>query len=396
MDVTRRRIVVAGGAALLAGCSSRETGGETRTRERSTPTGQPRPTETRISGDREERPLDHTDVSELDLEGAADGVLASVVDTDHGLVAGGGLDGDPALVALDPELDVRWVERYADAGPWLGRYIWPSVSLDGGFTFTAVPPDADETRVVVKTDPRGRTEARGRIDVGASSAESHIAQLAGGGYVTGWTERGTHRAATSVQGRVDPDGEICWRREYADEQFGLERITPTADGGCLLSGSGLRTGRWIARLGADGTETWRYTSDEHSYVHWRRTDDGFVAATETHDRGTATGFQVRTIDLDLTERWSRTYDAPASKIGALAVVDAGFLVVSRADGGFWTTIVAPDGDPVARTRYRVADRGDVAVEAARGVEGRYVVAGRFRDEPPGTNGWLAAVEPEEG
>lgn len=394
MDLTRRS-VVAGVAASLAGCSSRETGRATTTPERSTPTSTGRPTETRTSDGGWERPLEHTTVSEMDLEGAADGVLASLAVSTRGLVAGGGIDGDAALVAIDPGLDVRWVQRYADADPWMGRYTATTAAPDGGYTLSAVPPDDDGARIVVKTDRRGRPEARGRIDVGASAAEASFAQLAGGGYVAGWTERGTHRAAGYVLGMDDPGGEVRWRREYLDEQFALERIVPTTDGGCLLTGDGLRIGRWMARLEADGTEAWRYVFDEHSGVHARRASDGFVTASETYDRGTATGFRIRTFAPDRSERWRRTYDAPASRVEALAVVDGGFLVVSAAERGFWTTTVASDGAALDRTRYHVADREDVVVEAARQVDGRYVVAGRFRSEPPGTNGWLAAVEPDE-
>lgn len=206
---------------------------------------------------------------------------------------------------------------------------------------------------------------------------------------------GPHRTASYVLGIDDLEGDVVWRRGYADQQYALERIVPTPAGGCLLTGGGLGTGRWIARLGGDGTETWRYTVDEPTDVLLRRTNDGFVTATGTYDRGTATGFRIRTLAPDRTERWRRTYDAPASRIEALAVVDAGFLVVSAADGGFWTTTVAHDGEDLGRTRYHVGPRGDVALEAAKQVDGRYVVVGWFRSEPPGTNGWLAAVEQEK-
>lgn len=135
-------------------------------------------------------------VSQMDLEGAADGVVATLVDSEHGLVAGGGLDDEVALVAIGPQLGVRWIERYGEAAPWLGRYSWTTAAPDGGYTFSAVPQDEDGTRIAVKTDSRGRTEARGRIDVGSSAAESPVAQLAGGGYVVGWTER------------APPDGEL--------------------------------------------------------------------------------------------------------------------------------------------------------------------------------------------
>lgn len=308
------------------------------------------------------------------------------------IICAGTLNGSLALIALDSSLRVQWSRVYSQWQP-VGEapgLLRVSQSADGGFLLGAMPTSSEDELGVFKTDSRGRIKWERKYDPSSlrEPLNTWLVAFGDGSYAYSVTVSGPDSGQTMVHGFDDPAGPVQWEQAYGDVT--IDAMASTADGGCLLTGSKLRTGFWMAKLNSAGTEQWQYTTSNFDYRGAKQTPDGeyILWGTDTKN-GEPQGLRVKVLDSQRREQWAKTYEEPDATLHTVGFTeDSGYLLASGGKEGVWLTKVASDGNAVSKTKYSTEQKQPVEPTGVVEVGHRSILTGEFRNSGSKDIGWI--------
>ena len=242
---------------------------------------------------------------------------------------------------------------------------------------------------VFKTDADGETHWSYYPDRSTLAMGVRAVELSPEKYVVAWMDRGSNIAKTHVVLYHRPSETIRWHVGY--NNFTLTGLTRERGNTVLVFGSGLRTGTWVAKLAADGSEKWRYTHDPFTFESVRPVPSGFLQWGTAHDDGQPTGSNVRLLDTDRREQWTLSYDEPNTVLESVAPVDSGYLALNRGGEGFWATKLTETGEISWKRLFTVDPSRPHEPRGAVATTDNFVVIGQFRTDED-DDGWIATIE----
>lgn len=176
----------------------------------------------------------------------------------------------------------------------------------------------------------------GRSDIGAG-----VLPIQGGALIAGWTSAGTE-APDGLLLRVNPDGDIVWRRQLGGAGTDLLwSILPDPAGGYVCvgftgsSGAGSLDG-WILHFDGDGSVAWEKTyggAGEDRLTSIQRIPEGWIAVGQTGSPG-AVGIDGWVLRVNASgeqlSSWM-TGDSPVDRaFGIHPMQDGGCLIAGMA------------------------------------------------------------------
>ncbi len=239
-------------------------------------------------------------------------------------------------------------------------------------------------------------------DAGNADIATNVLLIPGGALITGWTSRGGG-LPDGLLLRVDPEGNVIWRRGLrGDGTDLLWAVPPDGGGGGVGVGFTSRAGAgnldgWMIRFDAEGRTTWERTyggPGEDRLTAMKPIPGGWIAVGQTTGRGAGgiDGLVVR-VDRNGNEIGSWTSGGPGldrafaiQPTGDGGCVIAGMSGARHEESDAFVTRLGPDGQRVwNRTLERpgfgvahdmhVAPNGELLiygyafVDSARGIDG---------------------------
>lgn len=318
-------------------------------------------------------------------DGRISGVFADIVG-DDGILCAGSLDEGIWLAKFDSALNVTRSRVYSEWSVGDRSDFTVDVSPDGGYLVGGIPQTNEDEVGVFKTDSRGEVQWQRRF--GANFADSvenvWFVSLANGRYLCAWTVLFSHGAETHVRGFNGPEGSVQWESTY--DTLATQYIQRTEDGGCFLKGYNVGGDTMMQEIGSDGSQRWNETLNEFHSA--RPMEAGYVLWATNED-----SVRVRALNHKREEQWTRTYEKSGSALTVLTETDdGGFVLASKGDEGMWVTVLGPDGDVQASTKYGV-EPGEIVEPLGLVSTGeQYVAVGGFDDYHRQDDGWVLAVE----
>jgi hypothetical protein len=266
---------------------------------------------------------------------------------------------DMLLYRLDANGNKLWRRNYGGVYNEFGYDVWPTP--DGG---CVIAGESDTYRngssgydfLVYRLDANGHKLWRRNYGGEWSEAYGFIRGTAAGGFIlSGVSDSYDYPWRDFLVYKLDADGNKQWRRGYGgadSESYGF--ITPTGDGGYLLSGATRsythQTARTsekdaftsadflIYKLDAAGTKRWRKnyggSGNDLGYMAVETSDGGacFIGYSASYTNG-LDDFLVYRLDAAGSKHWRKNYGGVARDRGyyVIAVDDGGFLLFGETD-----------------------------------------------------------------
>ncbi len=228
-----------------------------------------------------------------------------------------------------------------------------------GMSVEDVTPETDPSYWIIAIGGAGRDYAPsfyetedGYIVVGMTSSYGY-----GDG---GGNQDGSHDFMVV---KLDRDGGYLWSRVIGGprDERGSYSVSPTADGGFLLTGTTLsfgagRTDLFIVKLDVEGNFAWSKAiggSDAEGGMTTLETEDGFMAIGSSASFGAGgKDLMVVKLNTDGSLDWAKTYGGLQDDVGSgIAQVDGGFVL-----GGTLWSFGAGEADAGL---IKINEKGDV-------------------------------------
>jgi hypothetical protein len=276
-------------------------------------------------------------------------ITAGSTKSNTGDVSGNHGGTDVWVVKQDVSGAIQWQHCYGGTGTDLANSIVQT--LDGGYIFAgrSTSNNGDitgnlggEDIWVVKINPAGDIQWQRSLGGNSQDFGGSVIQTTDSGYVVAGTKMGNNSYFDGYTIKLDANGTIQWEQTYGGSGYDLlNSVIQTADGGYLMSGTGM------------GEDFLMIRTDEYGNILWSAgyggTDDGEAnAAVETEDGGYVIAGYTWSNDGDVTghhgypDYWVIKLDS----LGALQWQKA-------IGGGYW----------------------DIAYSVVKTNEGGYMVAG---------------------
>lgn len=260
----------------------------------------------------------------------------------------------------------------------VGPMGWAAKLTAGGEVPWSFAPDGQ---------PRGSFESAASAGNGATALAGRRATDEG---LAGWLvildDGGSVTRETTLQSGVPDRGEVA---------EGFRSVTPTSDGGFLLTGKHA-SGGWLVKTDGSGATRWEHRFDGHSVILMDavETPDGAYLATgrRTNPDQQATysitkpgthpsDLVVRQVTADGDLGWTRTVDAGGNEIGAAitATADGGVLAAGTHHRNDREGVVAAKLDASGQPQWAetyLADESIAGTDVVQAPDGGFVVTAR--------------------
>ena len=302
--------------------------------------------------------------------------------------------GNAYMIRTNADGDTIWTKMFGSDGTDVFADL--IATPDSGFIAVGLTdtPNDFENIYVVKVDNEGNTLFEKNFGGSQKDVGVSIAPAADGGFViTGGTKSFTVGEEDLFLFKIDASGDSLWFKTYGtagnDPGYG---ISPTSDGGFIVSGLFNWSDAWLLRADANGDTLWTKTFGGSDYDEanfpMQTTDNGFIfcGSTASMGAGDLDAYVVKTDSMG-NLIWQKTYGGTGYDEGRriTAKPGGGYMILANTDSqvpaefNYYLVSADENGDTVWTKTIGIAGGEDRAYDILNISQSEYIIAGSTFD-----------------
>lgn len=332
---------------------------------------------------------------------AYDEANAVQMTTEGGFIAAGytqsfglGRFGNAYMIKTNADGDTIWTRMFGSDG--IDVFADLIATPDSGYIAVGLTdtPNDFENIYVVKVDNDGNTVFEKNFGGSQKDVGLSIAPAGDGGYViTGGTRSVSVGEEDLFLFKIDASGDSLWFKTYGtpgnDPGYG---ISPTDDGGFIVSGLHNWSDAWLLRADANGDTLWTKTFGGADYDEancpLQTTDHGYIfcGSTASMGAGDLDAYVVKTDSLGNLS-WQKTYGGSGYDEGRRIVAKpgGGYMILANTDSqipaefNYYLVSADENGDTVWTETIGKNGGEDRAYDLLNISQNEYIIAGSTFD-----------------